>query len=82
MSAIFYWRFLRGEQYAIALGLLDEGQVVLGVLACPNLPLQSLSCHVESNVQSKVGCLFYAQVGSGTDMQCFDGTPPLKVAPF
>jgi len=30
--------FLRGEQYAIALGLLVEGKVVLGALACPNLP--------------------------------------------
>lgn len=71
--------FLRGDQYAIALALLDEGQVVLGVLACPNLPRRLLSCQAESNIQSKAGCLFYAQVGSGTYMQCFDGTPPLKV---
>jgi 3'(2'), 5'-bisphosphate nucleotidase len=31
--------FLRGEQYAVALGLIEEGEVVLGVLGCPNLPL-------------------------------------------
>ena len=30
--------FLRGEQYAIALGLIEHGRVVLGVLGCPNLP--------------------------------------------
>ena len=30
--------FLRGEQYAVALGLIVDGQVVLGVLGCPNLP--------------------------------------------
>jgi 3'(2'), 5'-bisphosphate nucleotidase len=30
--------FLRGEQYAVALGLIEDGQVVLGVLGCPNLP--------------------------------------------
>ena len=30
--------FLRGEQYAIALALIEHGQVVLGVLGCPNLP--------------------------------------------
>ncbi|KAI5672378.1 hypothetical protein M9H77_12742 [Catharanthus roseus] len=71
--------FLRGDQYAIALALLDKGKVVLGVLACPNLPLQSLSGHDESTVQNKVGCLFYAQVGSGTYMQCFDGSPLVKV---
>jgi 3'(2'), 5'-bisphosphate nucleotidase len=29
--------FLRGEQYAIALGLIERGRVVLGVLGCPNL---------------------------------------------
>jgi len=29
--------FLRGEQYAIALALLHESRVVLGVLGCPNL---------------------------------------------
>jgi 3'(2'), 5'-bisphosphate nucleotidase len=29
--------FLRGEQYAVALALVEDGQVVLGVLGCPNL---------------------------------------------
>lgn len=29
--------FLRGEQYAIALGLIENGEVVAGVLGCPNL---------------------------------------------
>ena len=29
--------FLRGEQYAVALGLIEDGEVVLGVLGCPNL---------------------------------------------
>ncbi len=30
--------FLRGEQYAVALALIEHGEVVLGVLGCPNLP--------------------------------------------
>jgi 3'(2'), 5'-bisphosphate nucleotidase len=30
--------FLRAEQYAIALALIDGGKVRLGVLGCPNLP--------------------------------------------
>jgi 3'(2'), 5'-bisphosphate nucleotidase len=30
--------FLRGDQYAIALALIDGGVVRLGVLGCPNLP--------------------------------------------
>ena len=32
--------FLRNEQYAVALALIVEGQVVVGALACPNLPLE------------------------------------------
>jgi HAL2 family 3'(2'),5'-bisphosphate nucleotidase len=30
--------FLRGDQYAIALALIERGEVVFGVLGCPNLP--------------------------------------------
>lgn len=29
--------FLRGDQYAIALALIEDGQVEIGVLGCPNL---------------------------------------------
>ncbi len=30
--------FLRGDQYAIALALIEHGVVTIGVLGCPNLP--------------------------------------------
>ena len=30
--------FLRGDQYAIALALVERGEVILGLLGCPNLP--------------------------------------------
>lgn len=33
--------FLRGEQYAVALALVEDGQVVLGALGCPNLNQQA-----------------------------------------
>jgi len=33
--------FLRGEQFAIALALVRDGQVLLGILGCPNLPVGS-----------------------------------------
>ncbi|VFR00966.1 unnamed protein product [Cuscuta campestris] len=68
--------FLRGDQYAIALGLLDEGNVVLGVLACPNLPLASVAYH---DHEGDSGCLFFAQVGGGTYMQSLEGSSPKKV---
>ncbi len=31
--------FLRGQQYAIALALIERGKVTLGVMGCPNLPV-------------------------------------------
>ncbi|XP_004288104.1 PREDICTED: SAL1 phosphatase-like [Fragaria vesca subsp. vesca] len=71
--------FLRGGQYAIALALLDEGKVVLGVLACPNLPLASISGENQHTSHDKIGCLFFAKLGAGTFMQPLDGSSPLKV---
>ena len=49
--------FLRGEQYAVALGLIEDGEVSLGVLACPNLPLGDGR-----------GALFAAVRGGGAEM--------------
>ncbi len=35
--------FIRGDQYAIALALIEDGEVVLGVLGCPALPVNGLN---------------------------------------
>ena len=51
--------FLRGDQYAIALGLIENGEVVVGVLGCPNLPVDP------SDPASKRGCLLFAAKGQG-----------------
>ncbi|XXG59749.1 hypothetical protein AAC387_Pa04g1777 [Persea americana] len=32
--------FVRGDQYAIALAMIEDGEVVLGVLGCPNYPMK------------------------------------------
>jgi 3'(2'), 5'-bisphosphate nucleotidase len=48
--------FLRGEQYAVALGLIEDGEVVVGALACPNLPL--------AGEGSPLGALFSALRGA------------------
>jgi 3'(2'), 5'-bisphosphate nucleotidase len=45
--------FLRGEQYAIALGLIEDGEVILGVLGCPNL----------ANPDGSIGAIFAATEG-------------------
>ena len=59
--------FLRGDQYAIALALIVNGEVKLGVLGCPNLP-QKLD-----DPQAQRGCLFVAEKDKGTQMLPLDG---------
>ena len=57
--------FLRGEHYAIALALIENGEVVLGVLGCPNLPLAGGVAIDEQ------GCLLAAVKGQGAFMRSF-----------
>ena len=52
--------FLRGDQYAVALALIEEGEVALGVIGCPSLPVHSL------RERNPVGCLFAAVKREGT----------------
>lgn len=54
--------FIRQEPYAIALALVEEGEVVLGVLGCPRFPLK----------QSLGGALFVAVRGQGTQMISYE----------
>jgi 3'(2'), 5'-bisphosphate nucleotidase len=58
--------FLRDEQYAVALALVEDGQVVLAVMACPNLPY----CGEPgvAGVGGPIGVLFVAESGWGTRM--------------
>jgi HAL2 family 3'(2'),5'-bisphosphate nucleotidase len=62
--------FLRGEQYAIALALVEEGQVVVGVLGCPNLP---------ERPGRPLGCLLAAVRGGGTHQVELDGSASFPV---
>lgn len=52
--------FLRNEQYAVALALIENGEPVLGVLGCPNYPVNSFE-----KEQDEVGMLFFATKGGG-----------------
>lgn len=68
--------FLRGEQYAVALALLVEGQPQVAALACPNLPLGP-------GADSPVGCVFTAMRGEGASMApLFEAGPahPIRVS--
>jgi 3'(2'), 5'-bisphosphate nucleotidase len=59
--------FLRNEQYAVALALIEDGEVVLGVLGCPNLPVEAAAPGGET------GCLFVAVKGEGAYQQALTG---------
>jgi 3'(2'), 5'-bisphosphate nucleotidase len=52
--------FLRGDQYAIALALIEKGEVKLGILVCPNL-----YADIHHPFGEK-GCLFLALKGKGS----------------
>jgi 3'(2'), 5'-bisphosphate nucleotidase len=55
--------FLRGEQYAVALGLIEGGQVIAGVLGCPNLP----------DPAGGTGALFTATAGGPARLLTLEG---------
>ena len=50
--------FLRGQQYAIALALVENGRVVVGALGCPNLP-------DPGERGNGVGWIFHASLNGG-----------------
>lgn len=55
--------FLRGDQFAVCLALIEDGQVVLGVIGCPNLPEHIVS---NDNMSGTKGGLYTAVKGYGS----------------
>ena len=66
--------FLRRDQYAVALALIEEGKPVLGVLGCPNLLLDS------ARPDGARGCLFIGVKGQGATMKPIDGGTETTIA--
>ena len=67
--------FLRGEQYAVSLALIVDGQIEVAILGCPNLPR-------EPGRESESGTLFFAVRGQGASVQsCFgeSAVEPVRV---
>ncbi len=62
------------DQYAVALALIEDGEVVLGVLGCPNMPVGAAS-------EGERGCLFVAVKGEGAFQRALSGGPeqPVRV---
>ena len=65
--------FLRGDQYAIALALVEAGKVKLGILGCPALPVDM------TQPEGKRGVLFVAVRGQGTLLIPLHGGSPESI---
>ncbi len=61
--------FLRQDQYAVALALVENGEVKVGVLACPAMPLDG----------GKTGALYVAVRGEGATMVPLSGGEPQQL---
>jgi len=68
--------FLRGQQYAIALARIENGRVVLGVMGCPNLPLDSRRSVEDAD---PVGSLYSAAAGGGAWQHDPTGGEPQRI---
>ncbi|KDQ11215.1 hypothetical protein BOTBODRAFT_57542 [Botryobasidium botryosum FD-172 SS1] len=69
--------FLRGGQYAVCLALLVDSVVQVGVMGCPNLPVDP------SNPSGETGCLFVAVRGQGAQQRPFSSfqSTTLRIPP-
>ncbi|KAK4485217.1 hypothetical protein RD792_007844 [Penstemon davidsonii] len=70
--------FVRGDQYAVALALIEDGEPVLGVLGCPNYPMKKEWLNYQNGYREILsrltseskeeswdkGCVIYAKRGS------------------
>lgn len=65
--------FLRGDQYVVALALIEEGQVVLGAMGCPNLNRDMLP------EQAGRGSIAYAVRSQGAWGRDMDGGEPHQI---
>lgn len=58
--------FLRKEQYAISLALIIDGEIVVGILGCPNMPVDA------AKPDGDRGLLAWAIKGQGSFVQALD----------
>ncbi len=72
--------FLRREQYAVALALLQDGKVELGVLGCPELSLPAVGSNAVNSMGKGMGkgngTIAAAARGSGSWSQPLDESTP------
>ena len=70
--------FINGRQYAIALALMEDGEVTGGVLGCPNMPSEKIPRGATEIPTAAPGVIFVAYKGRGTTVGAFDAEHPLR----
>ncbi|MCH2202893.1 MAG: 3'(2'),5'-bisphosphate nucleotidase [Fuerstiella sp.] len=65
--------FLRNDQYAISLALIIDGEIAIGVLGCPNLPVDS------NEPEGARGVLAWGVAGRGSWMVPLDAAESMPV---
>ena len=61
--------FLKGEQYAVSLALVEDGREVVGVLGCPNLALDAGVVHESIVDKEGLGVMLTAVRGQGSTIR-------------
>ena len=67
--------FLAKRQYAIALALVEDGEVVLGILGCPEL-----EPNATSGAGGEKGAVFFAEKGQGSYQAGLSGSPQTRIS--
>lgn len=67
--------FLSKRQYAIALALIEDGEIILGILGCPELGLD-----VGKGADMKRGFVFFAEKGKGSYQFGLWGSPQTRIS--
>ncbi|MBD2260142.1 3'(2'),5'-bisphosphate nucleotidase [Pseudanabaena sp. FACHB-2040] len=69
--------FLRGDQYAIALALIENGDIKVGVLACPALQFENTAGSTAENTEA--GLLLVAVRGEGAQLMPLSSPAPQPI---
>lgn len=72
--------FIRGEQYAINIALLESGNQILSVVACPLLSIDATAPVTDASIDlTGRGCILYAVRGHGAYVRPLLGEEPGEV---
>ncbi|POR36341.1 3'(2'),5'-bisphosphate nucleotidase, partial [Tolypocladium paradoxum] len=76
--------YVRGELYAINIGLLVDGKQTLGAVGCPNMPMDAAAPLCNADIDpSGEGCIVYAVKGHGAFIRKLRGSaddaPPRRL---